>query len=268
MLNETVLFNEDAEYVLKTHKCDVIVTDTPFGYTNDQGRSIKREGTTDLNYHDFAEWDKIDYVDFHNYYVPMMLNSARKAVYIHCPVERLGYFKQTWPGYYKGHIIQCITNPVPSFYKATYRNATVAVAYFQLSGKINWLGHTQMFDWSKHTVCGPHEKLYWHEYSDEVIPCVDKKKCQYCIEAKDFSPGDDYPLFARKSHPTQKTRSQVRTQILASSNVGDVICDPFMGVGTTIAEALAFGRLAIGNDNDKTYVDVTEMRLQRKFRRE
>jgi hypothetical protein len=259
-----IILNEDAEYVLKTNKCDVIVTDTPFGYTNDRGRPFKREGTTDLNYHSFAKWDEIDYVNFHNYYVPMMLNSARKAVYIHCPVERLGHFKEAWPDYYKGHIIQCITNPVPSFFKSTYRAATVAVAYFQVSGRINWLGHREMYTWSQHTVCGPAEKLYWHTIKGEVvIPCIGKKTCPYCLENNDH----EIKPFPRHSHPTQKTLSQVRTQILASSDEGDVILDPFMGVGTTIVEAIANGRKAIGNDNNKTYVDVTEMRLQGEFRR-
>lgn len=241
------IHNCDAEWLLINKTCDVIITDTPFGYTN-AGRGFKREGTTDLLYNSFSdEWDTIDYVELHNHYMPLMFNCAKKAVYVYCPVERLGYFHTTFPNEYRGHIIQCITNPVPSFLKSTYRTATVALAYFHLSGKINWLGHKEMYSWQSATVCGPGKKVYWHNY-DGILTICAGRKCTLCGVGCE-----------KHSHPTQKTRGQITTPILASSVEGDTILDPFAGVGTTMMEAESLLRNVIIGDRNSTYCTVAAL---------
>ena len=47
-------------------------------------------------------------------------------------------------------------------------------------------------------------------------------------------------------HPTQKPEEVVKRAIIASSNKGDTILDPFMGSGTTAVVAERFGRKWIG----------------------
>ena len=50
-----------------------------------------------------------------------------------------------------------------------------------------------------------------------------------------------------KAHPTQKPESLLHRIIMATTNVGDVILDPFFGTGTTGAVAKMLGRDFIGS---------------------
>ena len=56
-------------------------------------------------------------------------------------------------------------------------------------------------------------------------------------------------------HPTQKPEALLERVVLASTNVGDVILDPFCGSGTTGAVAVRHGRKFIGIDMDDTYLN-------------
>ena len=66
----------------------------------------------------------------------------------------------------------------------------------------------------------------------------------------------------KKAHPTQKPEALLKRVILATSNPGDVILDPFSGTGTTAAVAKMLGRSYIGIERDKTYVSVSRKRLK------
>jgi modification methylase len=64
-----------------------------------------------------------------------------------------------------------------------------------------------------------------------------------------------------KAHPTQKPESLLYRVILSSSNVGDVVLDPFFGSGTTGAVAKKLGRNFIGVERDRKYVKVAQKRI-------
>jgi site-specific DNA-methyltransferase (adenine-specific) len=63
-------------------------------------------------------------------------------------------------------------------------------------------------------------------------------------------------------HPTQKPEKLLAKIILASTNEGDVVLDPFCGSGTTSVVAKKLGRSFIGIERDKTYCGLAEKRLQ------
>lgn len=63
------------------------------------------------------------------------------------------------------------------------------------------------------------------------------------------------------AHPTQKPEKLLAKLILASSNAGDVICDPFVGSGTTSVVAKKLGRKYIGIEAEEQYCIWTEQRL-------
>ena len=64
-----------------------------------------------------------------------------------------------------------------------------------------------------------------------------------------------------KAHTTQKPEALLYRVILATSNPGDVILDPFFGTGTTGAVAHRLGRRWIGIERDPRYVQVARARL-------
>jgi len=62
-------------------------------------------------------------------------------------------------------------------------------------------------------------------------------------------------------HPTQKPEKLVAKIILASSNPGDVVVDPFLGSGTTSVVAKKLGRRYVGIEIDRSYCLIAEKRL-------
>ena len=64
-----------------------------------------------------------------------------------------------------------------------------------------------------------------------------------------------------KAHSTQKPEGLLYRVIMSSSNVGDVILDPFFGSGTTGAVAKKLGRHWIGIERDQKYIKVAQKRI-------
>src|SRR5437868_3821 len=65
----------------------------------------------------------------------------------------------------------------------------------------------------------------------------------------------------KKAHPTQKPESLLFRCLMAASNPGDVILDPFFGTGTTGAVARRLGRRFIGLERDQTYAAIARKRI-------
>jgi site-specific DNA-methyltransferase (adenine-specific) len=61
-------------------------------------------------------------------------------------------------------------------------------------------------------------------------------------------------------HPTQKPEDLVRRLVLASSEPGDLVVDPFAGSGTTLVVAARAERRFLGGDSDPRYVGLARGR--------
>ena len=66
----------------------------------------------------------------------------------------------------------------------------------------------------------------------------------------------------RKTHPTQKPEALLHRVLLASTQRGDVVLDPFLGSGTTAAVAKRLGRRFIGIERDEVYAEAARARLE------
>lgn len=64
------------------------------------------------------------------------------------------------------------------------------------------------------------------------------------------------------AHPTQKPEKLLAKLILASSNPGDVVLDPFLGSGSTSVTAKKLGRHYVGIEQNLQYCAWTEKRLE------
>ncbi|MCI0600536.1 MAG: modification methylase [Beijerinckiaceae bacterium] len=67
----------------------------------------------------------------------------------------------------------------------------------------------------------------------------------------------------RKLHPTQKPEALLLRILLAASNRGDVVLDPFFGSGTTGAAAKRLGRCFIGIEKEESYARAARARIAR-----
>ena len=66
-----------------------------------------------------------------------------------------------------------------------------------------------------------------------------------------------------KAHPTQKPESLLHRVLIATTNPGDVVLDPFFGTGTTGAVAKMLGRDFIGIEREEAYRKVAAARIER-----
>ena len=65
----------------------------------------------------------------------------------------------------------------------------------------------------------------------------------------------------KKAHPTQKPEALLHRVLLAASEKGDVVLDPFFGTGTTGAAAKRLGRHWIGIERDPAYAKIARKRI-------
>ena len=64
------------------------------------------------------------------------------------------------------------------------------------------------------------------------------------------------------AHPTQKPEKLLAKLILASSNLGDIVFDPFLGSGSTSVTAKKLNRHFFGIEMNEQYCVWTEKRLE------
>ncbi|MCR4284337.1 MAG: site-specific DNA-methyltransferase [Parcubacteria group bacterium] len=77
------------------------------------------------------------------------------------------------------------------------------------------------------------------------------------VQGKERLKGKD----GRAMHPTQKPEEMLKRIIVASSNKGDLVLDPFLGSGTTAVVAKRLGRNWIGIEVSDKYVKMSERRI-------
>jgi modification methylase len=65
----------------------------------------------------------------------------------------------------------------------------------------------------------------------------------------------------RKAHPTQKPEALLSRILLATTNPGDLVLDPFFGTGTTGAAAKRLGRRWLGIERDADYARAASERI-------
>lgn len=108
---------------------------------------------------------------------------------------------------------------------------------------------------TKHTF--NYEAMKYNKWEEDVFKKEDKQmRSVWCIP----TPGPSEKKHGK--HPTQKPLALLERIILASSNQGDTILDPFNGSGTTGVAALKHGRRYIGIDNEEDYLKVTIDRFE------
>lgn len=69
----------------------------------------------------------------------------------------------------------------------------------------------------------------------------------------------------RQNHPTQKPEGLIERMVLASSNEGDTVLDPFSGSGTTLRVCQQLKRTCIGFELNPEYIALTKERLAKPF---
>lgn len=200
------------------------------------------------------EWDQFDSFAAYDRFTHDWLKAARRilkpngAIWVigsYHNIFRVGALLQNAGFWILNDVVWNKSNPMPNFRGMRLTNAHETMIWASKSEKSKYTFNyeamkalnegTQMrSDW-RLPICNGHERL------------------------KD----DD----GNKAHPTQKPESLLHRVILQSTNVGDVVLDPFFGTGTTGAVAKMLGRDYIGIEREEAYRKVATKRISkiRKF---
>lgn len=194
-------------------------------------------------------WDNNKYVDFTENWIKQVYRilKCNGSLYISCTyhniaetilvAKKLGFRLNNIITWYK-------TNAMPNITKRTFTHSTEYICWF-VKGK-GWV-----FNYSQLKEFNPDKKLDGSpkQMRDIIsLPIVQGKE-----RIKQQS--------GRAAHPTQKPEKLLELIILASSNINDIILDPFFGTGTTGVIAKKLKRCWIGIENNKDYIKIAEKRL-------
>ncbi len=156
-------------------------------------------------------------------------------------IFRLGTQLQDLGFWILNDVIWRKTNPMPNFRGRRFTNATETLIWCAKSQAKK--GYTFNYDAMK----ALNDDLQMR--SDWLLPlCTGSERLK---------------VKGQKAHPTQKPEALLYRVILASSNPGDLVLDPFVGSGTTAAVAKKLGRSYIGIDREQGYIDLAAERLAR-----
>ncbi len=163
----------------------------------------------------------------------------------------------------------------------------VGSRYFKLQNRITWereKGRGAKRNW-KNTA----EDIWYFSVSDDFIFNIDSVKLRRKVlapytengEPKDWNVEADgnfrdthpsniwtdisvpfWSMPENTDHPTQKPEKLLAKIILASTNAGDLILDPFAGSGTTAVAAKKLGRDFIAIESDEQYCLLAQKRLE------
>ena len=130
-------------------------------------------------------------------------------------------------------------NPMPNFKGTRFTNAHETLIWASMGEKAKYTFHYR-------TMKTLNDELQMR--SDWVLPiCSGAERLK-----KDGT----------KVHPTQKPEALLYRVMLATTNKGDVVLDPFFGTGTTGAVARRLGRQWIGCEREAVYRDAAIERIE------
>ncbi len=144
---------------------------------------------------------------------------------------------------------------------------------FWVLNDIIWRKSNPMPNFKGTRFCNAHETLIWAGRSDKSRPTFNYDSMKAFND--DLQMRSDWLLpicsggerlknaAGKKAHATQKPEALLYRVLMATSNPGDVVLDPFFGTGTTGAVAKALGRKWIGIERDEGYIAAATKRLSK-----
>jgi modification methylase len=152
-------------------------------------------------------------------------------------IYRVGSVLQDLGYWILNDILWVKCNPMPNFRGVRFTNAHEILLWAQKE-------HGAPYTFNYHAMKALNEGLQMR--SDWNLPiCSGKERIKYNGE---------------KAHPTQKPEALLYRVLLASTQAGDVVLDPFFGTGTTGAMARKLGRHFVGIERSPFYVQIARER--------
>jgi modification methylase len=232
---------------LPSESVDLVFADPPYNLQLE--RDLLRPNNTVVDGVD-DDWDKFSSFGEYDKFSRAWLSEAQRtlkpngAIWVigsYHNVFRLGVALQDLGFWIQNDIVWRKTNPMPNFRGKRFTNAHETLI---------WAGREQKsrVTFNYEAMKALNDDLQMR--SDWLFPI-----CAGPERLKDGA--------GRKAHPTQKPEALLHRVLLATTNPGDVVLDPFFGTGTTGAVARRLGRKWIGIERDKDYAAVARARIDK-----
>ena len=231
---------ESVALALGTHKPFLMVTDPPYGVE------------LDMEWRDRAG---------HNEMGPAAKSYMKKRIEGHTATTISGDTKADWSDAFA----LVSTLEVAYVWHATSHLVEVAVGLDRIGFQVR-----QQIIWNKTAAAMSRQAYHWkHE------PCwyaVRRGKTPHWLGSRDQSTIWDAAspkmimggsTEEKLDHPTQKPVELMRRPIMNHTRRGDVVWEPFLGSGTTLAAAETIGRICCGIEIEPRFVDQVVMRWEK-----
>jgi modification methylase len=229
---------------LPAQSVDMIFADPP--YNLQLGGDLHRPDGSQVDAVD-DDWDKFDSLAAYDRFTHAWLAEARRilkpggSIWVigsYHNIFRVGAALQDQGYWILNDVIWRKANPMPNFKGTRFTNAHETLIWASM-------GESARYTFNYRAMKTLNDELQMR--SDWLIPiCGGQERLKKS---------------GSKVHPTQKPEALLYRILLACSNPGDVILDPFFGTGTTGAVAKRLGRHFIGIEREDSYIAAAEERI-------
>lgn len=208
---------------------DFILTDPPYNIARHSTGNIPLPGRSPMN-NDVAHWDMVEFnpEDWADEFIRILKPTGN--LFIFTSYNQLGRWYNCLDHKFdtSNFMIWHKTNPAPKIFKAGFLNSCEMIfTCWNKRHTWNFISQAEMHNFIESPICMRPERLR------------DPK------------------------HPTQKPVVILKKMIEIASNKGDIVFDPFMGVGSVGVAALELDRRFIGVEIDETYFAAAGQRIDR-----
>lgn len=231
---------------LPERSVDMVFADPPYNLQIHQ--ELYRPNMTRVDGVD-DEWDRFQSLADYDRFTEAWLSAARRVlkdtgtlwvIGTYHNIYRIGKILMDLGFWILNDIVWVKTNPMPQFRGVRFANAHETLLWAQ---KVKGAPYTFHY----HDMKALNDDLQMR--SDWYLPiCTGRERVR---------------IHGEKAHSTQKPEALLYRVILSSTNVGDVVLDPFFGTGTTGAVAKRLHRNWIGIERDPRYVAIASERIAR-----
>lgn len=195
------------------------------------------------------EWDQFDSFEAYDAFTLAWLAACRRVlketgtlwvIGTYHNIYRVGRILQDLGYWYLNDIVWVKANPMPNFRGVRFTNAHETLLWCKRSADSR--GYTFNYHEMKLDNGGKQMRSDWY------FPL--------CSGGERLRDAD-----GQKLHPTQKPLPLLERIVRATSRPGDVVLDPFAGVGTTAVAALRHGRRYLAIEREPRYVAAARQRL-------
>ena len=223
---------------------DLIFADPP--YNMQLGENLRRPDNSKVKSVD-DDWDKFQNFKSYDEFSLIWLQECKRilkdngtiwVIGSYHNIFRLGFHLQNLDYWILNDVIWRKNNPMPNFKGTRFTNAHETLIWASKNKNSKYTFNYQSLKCLNDDL---------QMRSDWLIPICNGKER---IKKK-----------GKKIHSTQKPESLLHRIILASTNKGDTIFDPFLGTGTTAVVAKKLGRAYFGIEQNKNYFSSAKKRI-------